>query len=168
MTTGPNSNNERRPDGAAFIIAAVLAVVAIIIFVSTNNMPAVAAYTAVGPRTVPYIVSICLFGLAIWTAFDAWRGKFPAREEQNVGPILWIIGGLTVQLLLIKTIGFSVATGLLFAATAKAFGRGPLWMTTLIGIVFSFVVWFVFAKGLQLTLPEGPIELLFRPQAKAV
>ncbi|MGL4487818.1 MAG: tripartite tricarboxylate transporter TctB family protein [Rhizobiaceae bacterium] len=167
MTTGRDSGNERRPDGAAFVIAVVLALVAIIIFISTNNMPAVAAYTAVGPRTVPYIVSICLFGLAIWTALDAWRGKFPKREEQNLGPIFWIVAGLTAQLLLIKTVGFSIATGLLFAATAKAFGRGPLWKTALIGIVFSFVVWFVFAKGLQLTLPEGPIEQFFRLSAKA-
>ncbi|TGS53338.1 tripartite tricarboxylate transporter TctB family protein, partial [Mesorhizobium sp. M1D.F.Ca.ET.183.01.1.1] len=30
-----------------------------------------------------------------------------------------------------------------------------------IGIAFSFVVWFVFAKGLQLSLPAGPLEQVF-------
>ncbi len=34
-------------------------------------------------------------------------------------------------------------------------------MTIPIGIVFSFVVWLIFAKGLQLTLPAGPLEKLF-------
>jgi putative tricarboxylic transport membrane protein len=60
-----------------------------------------------------------------------------------------------------KTIGFSIATGLLFAAAARGFGRGPLWMTIPIGIVFSFVIWFIFAKGLKLSLPTGPLEKLF-------
>ena len=68
----------------------------------------------------------------------------------------WIVGGLAVQMLTMKTVGFSIATGLLFAAAAKGFGKGPLWQTVPIGIVFSFAVWLVFAKGLQLTLPAGP------------
>jgi putative tricarboxylic transport membrane protein len=48
----------------------------------------------------------------------------------------------------------------LFAATARGFGRGPLWLTIPLGIVLSFAVWFVFSKGLQLTLPAGPLERL--------
>ena len=38
-----------------------------------------------------------------------------------------------LQLLLLKTAGFSIATGLLFAFTAKGFGRGPLWLTIPVG-----------------------------------
>ena len=91
----------------------------------------------------------------------ARRGDFPAREALNVPPMAWVLGGLVVQMLTMKTVGFSIATGLLFAATARGLGRGPLWMTVPIGIVFSFVVWFIFAKGLQLSLPAGPIEQLF-------
>ena len=117
--------------------------------------------TPVGPKTFAYIIAGGLFILAVWTAFEAWRGDFPDREAQDLPPMLWIIGGLTVQLLTMKTVGFSIATGLLFAATAKGFGKGPLWMTVPIGIVFSFVVWIVFAKGLQLSLPAGPFEQLF-------
>jgi putative tricarboxylic transport membrane protein len=49
----------------------------------------------------------------------------------------------------------------MFAAAARGFGRGPLWVTIPVGIVFSFVVWVVFAKGLQLTLPAGLLERLF-------
>lgn len=90
----------------------------------------------------------------------AWR--FPEREKQEISPILWIVGGLAAQMLLLKTAGFSIATGLLFAATARAFGRGALWKTIPIGIVLAFVVWIIFAKGLQLSLPAGPLEhLLF-------
>jgi putative tricarboxylic transport membrane protein len=97
----------------------------------------------------------------VLTAIAGLRGDFPEREEQNFPPMLWILGGLTVQMLTMKTVGFSLATGLLFAATAKGFGRGPLWLTVPVGVVFSFIIWLIFARGLQLSLPAGPFEQLF-------
>ena len=89
----------------------------------------------------------------------------PARERLKKGEVALGVGlrqARTVDVApAMKTAGFSIATGLLFAAAARGFGRGPLWMTIPIGIVFSFLVWLVFAKGLQLTLPAGPLEKLF-------
>jgi putative tricarboxylic transport membrane protein len=125
-------------------------------------MPGAANYARIGPATFPYAIAAVLFLLAIWTAVAALRGEFPEREEQKVSPMLWIVGGLAVQMLLLKFAGFSIATGLLFAATARGFGRGPLWMTVPIGIVIALVLWIIFAKGLQLSLPAGPIERLFQ------
>ena len=61
--------------------------------------------------------------------------------------MLWIVGGLVAQMLLLKFAGFSIATGLLFALTARGFGRGPLWLTFPIGIVFALVIWVIFARG---------------------
>jgi putative tricarboxylic transport membrane protein len=46
----------------------------------------------------------------------------------------------------------------MFAAIARSFGRGPLWMTIPIGIVLSFAAWLFFAKILQLSLTAGPPE----------
>jgi putative tricarboxylic transport membrane protein len=73
---------------------------------------------------------------------------------------LWIVGGLVAQILLLSTVGFSIATGILFAFTAKGFGRGPLWKTIPAGALLAFIVWVIFAKGLQLSLPAGPLERL--------
>lgn len=159
--SGDSPGSERRPDRAVLVIAAALALAAIGIFYGTWQQGGVAGYSPVGPKTVPYIISVALAVLAVLTAVAGLRGDFPAREEQNLPPMLWVIGGLAVQMLTMRTVGFSIATGLLFAATAKGFGRGPLWMTIPIGIVFSFVVWFIFAKGLQLSLPSGWIEQFF-------
>ena len=162
MTYGREGKIERRPDRAALAIAAVLALVAVIVVWSTFNAPQAAGYTVVGPKIVPYIVAACLGGLAIWTAIEGIRGDFPDREEQDHPPMLSLLGGLLFQLLTIKTIGFALAAGIMFAATAKAFGKGPLALTIPIGIVFSFAVWLIFALGLQLTLPEGPVETAVR------
>lgn len=154
-------NNQRRPDRAAFAIALVLAIVSVAMVWSTYNAGGLASTQPVGPKTVPYIVAACLFGLAIWTAFEAWRGDFPEREEQQTAPILWVVGGLIVQMLTIKTVGFSLATALLFAATAYAFNERRIWLTLPVGLVFCFLVWLAFARGLQLSLPAGPFERLF-------
>jgi putative tricarboxylic transport membrane protein len=74
--------------------------------------------------------------------------------------MLWIVGGLVAQMLLLKTAGFAIATGVLFALAARGFGRGPLWATVPMGIVFAFVIWLIFARVLHLSLPAGPLERL--------
>jgi putative tricarboxylic transport membrane protein len=162
MSTEQGSGEPRRPDRAALAIAVGLAVLGAVVLWDAINLPAAGgAYARVGPKTFPIVIGIGLLGLAIWTAFAAVRREFPEREEQHFPPMLWIVAGLAAQLLLLKVAGFSIATGLLFAATAKAFGKGPLWMTIPIGVALSFGVWIVFARLLQLSLPAGPLENLF-------
>ncbi len=159
MTTG-SSSRERRPDGAALVIAAILAGLAVIIFWQTSQMRLPPVQQRVGPTVFPYMVATGLVFLAIGTVVSAMRGSFPARSKDDYRPIFWIIAGLVGQILLLSTAGFSIGTGVLFACTAMAFGRGPLWQTIPIGTVFAFAVWFIFAKGLQLSLPAGVLERL--------
>ncbi len=161
--TVPQPHEERRPeraapDIAALVIAFILGVVAVAIAWSTTYGNDVMSYSPVGPKTVPYIVAAGLFGLAIWTVISALRGDFPEREHQEIAPMAWIIGGLAIQMLTMKTAGFSLATGLLFAATARGFGYRKYWISVPVGIAFSFVIWFIFARGLQLSLPSGWLE----------
>lgn len=155
-----DQSSERAPDRPALVIAAVLLLVSIVIAVSTMRAGGVAGYSPVGPKTVAWILAGAFFVLGLATAVAAYRGDFPERERQDFPPMAWVVGGLAAQMLTMKSAGFSVATGLLFAATAKGFGRGPLWLTVPAGIVFAFLVWIIFAKGLQLTLPAGPLERL--------
>ena len=149
------------PDRAVLVIAAVLVLAGAAVAWSTLLAPPTAGYSPVGARTVPFILAGALVVLGGLTAVAGMRGSFPRRQKQDIPPMLWLIGGLVVQLLTMKTLGFSIASGLMFAATARGFGRGPLWLTIPVGIVFSFLIWIVFAKGLQLTLPAGLLEKLF-------
>ncbi len=152
----------RRPDWAAFVIAAALAALAAVIAIDTYNLPeGIASYSRVGPRAFPYAIAAAMAVLAGATAITAWRGKFPDRPKDEYGPLYWIVGGLLVQLALIGWAGFAIATGAVFAATARAFGRGPLWLTYPVGVGISLAIWLAFAKGLSLILPAGPLERLF-------
>ena len=155
------SHGTRRPDGAALVIAVMLAVLSAVVFFSTRAMPVAGQYATVGPTTAPYVLSGFLAVLAIGHVFAAFRNGHIEREADRPGPMLWIVGGLVLQMLLLKPIGFSAATGLLFAFTAKGFGKGPLWLTIPAGIVASLLIWLVFAGFLELSLPGGPLEHLF-------
>ena len=159
MTTG-SPNLARRPDGAALVIAVILAVIAGVIVWQTSLMRVPPVQQRVGPTVFPYFIAGALFLLSLGTLVSALRGTFPARERSDIAPMIWIVAGLVAQILLLSTAGFAVATGLLFAFTAKGFGRGPLWQTIPIGIIFALIVWFIFARGLQLSLPAGPLERL--------
>jgi len=159
MSTG-KPDTTRRPDGAALVIAMVLAVLALVVIWQTAQMRVPPIQAKVGPTVFPYVVAGGLLLLAVGTLVSALRRGFPQRTRDNLKPIGWVVAGLLAQMLLLSSAGFSVATGLLFALTAKGFGRGRLWQTVPIGIAVGFVVWFVFARGLQLSLPQGPLERL--------
>lgn len=154
---------QRRPDRAALVIALFLAVVAGVMLWDSARLADLGGYSGVGPASVPRVVAYGLLGLAVWTGLAAMRGDFPERPPQDARPVLWIVAGLSAQLLLLHVVGFSIATGILFACTARAFGKRNLAMTLPIGIVVSFVVWAIFAKLLMLHLPPGPLEHLFFP-----
>ena len=158
---GAPGSGARRPDRTALVIAALLAGLAAVIFYETRAMPVAAQYARVGPTTAPYVISAFLAVLAVGHVFAAFRHGAQEREADKVGPMLWIVGGLVAQMLLLTTAGFAIATGILFACTAKGFGRGPLWFTVPLGIVVSLVIWLIFAGLLKLSLPAGPLEHLF-------
>ena len=158
--TTAQTNERRRPDRAALIIAAGLLVLAAIVAWDASRLGAGGAYARIGPQTIPYVIASCLAGFSVWTVFAAYRHDFPAREQQDRTPVLWIVGGLVAQMALIKFTGFSIATGILFAMTARAMGRVSLPLALLSGILISALVWFIFSRVLQLTLPAGPIEQL--------
>lgn len=150
----------RRPDGAAFIIAVLLGSAGALLIREGGLFPDRAGYSGVGPGGMPFLVGWVLVGLALWTAIDALRGKPDAREPIRITPVLWILGGLVLQIALLKPAGFMVASGLLFACTAYAFGRRNLLLTVPIGLAFALGVYGLFDAILQLNLPGGLVETL--------
>jgi putative tricarboxylic transport membrane protein len=153
-----NRQPERRPDRAALVVAAVLLVLAGVIAWDAGHVAGAVQYARIGPQTIPYVVAGCLAALGVWTIFEALRGDFPAREKQELRPVLWIVGGLLVQIATLRVTGFSIATGLMFALVARGFGERRIWLTLPFGIVASALIWLVFARGLSLSLPAGPLE----------
>jgi len=176
--TTPTNAKERRPDRAALVIAGLLIALAALVAWDASRLGSGGAYARIGPQTIPIAIAIALAGLGIWTIFAALRRDFPEREPQESRPVLWIVGGLALQLALIRFAGFSLATGLMFACVARGFGERRFHISLPAGIILSAVVWMIFARGLSLNLPAGPLEnalasglsqiiFLFRPASPA-
>ena len=151
----------RRPERAAFVIAAMLAALGGLLVWDSSRIVNNAGYAGIGPGDVPWVIGMVLFGLAIATFISGLRGPIAAaRPKQEIAPILLILLGLGLQLILLKPLGFTVASGLLFTCTAAAFGKRRLPLTLPVGLIFAFIVYALFDRILQLNLPAGPIETL--------
>ena len=150
----------RRPDTAGLVIAGCLLLLAAVIVWDTATLQLAPTY-GVGPKAMPYVVATGLALLAIGNAWLAWRGDFPAREELDPQAIVLILGGLAALIAIIGLGGgFIVATAILFAATAAAFGRRAVHIDLAIGFVLGVAVYLLFDKLLTLSLPAGPLERL--------
>jgi putative tricarboxylic transport membrane protein len=162
VSEATSTSHERRPDRAALVIGLILIGIAATVAWDAFSMRAGAAsYSRIGPKAFPYAVSFGLLLLGVLTGVQALREEPAKREPLAFTPVFWIVGGLGAQIALLPYAGFSLATGAVFAATAKAFGRGPLWLTYPIGVGIALSVWLFFSKALQLILPAGPLENLF-------
>ncbi|KFI32994.1 C4-dicarboxylate ABC transporter [Haematobacter missouriensis] len=158
---GHGERDARRADIGALAIAAGLFCFGAVIIVDAMQLADLGGYSQVGPGTVPEIVGGVLILLAIWTVVAAFRHDFPERERVEAPPLLWVVGGLVAQILLLIPAGFSIATGVMFGATARGFGYRNLIFAVIVGVVLSFAVWLLFSQLLQLHLPEGVLENLF-------
>ena len=157
MTETPLS---RRPDWAALGVAAFLAVAAITILVDMTRLSDAAGYSQVGPATVPRWIAYVMLILSALTAIGAFRGTVRAERIQAPGAVLWIALGLALQILLLKSAGFTIATGLMFACVARGFDERRWHLSIPVGLALSFFVFAVFSQLLRLTLPAGWLENL--------
>jgi putative tricarboxylic transport membrane protein len=105
-------------------------------------------------------VAYVLLLLAALTVVAGVKGDLPRPPRQAPAPVLWILGGLGLQLVLLHVIGFILAGAILFGFTARGFGQRPLWRNIGVGIVLGLVIYGAFDRLLQLNLPGGPLERL--------
>jgi putative tricarboxylic transport membrane protein len=160
--SGLNRATGRRPNGAAFVIAALLAGLGALLIWQGRAIPDKGGYAGVGSGDLPVFVGVGLLLLAGAHVWSGLRQGAPGLPRQQPGPILFICGGLALQLMLLHPLGFSIASGLLFACTAAAFGKRNLALTLPVGLIFALAVYGVFDQLLKLNLPAGvPETLLF-------
>jgi putative tricarboxylic transport membrane protein len=150
----------RRPDGAAFIIAAILAGLGTLMIWQGRAIPDKGGYAGIGSGDAPVFVGVCLWLLALTHVWKGLRHGATGLQRQQPVPVLFIIGGLALQLILLHALGFSIASGLLFACTAAAFGRRNFAISLPVGIAFALAVYGVFDQLLKLNLPAGLPEIL--------
>jgi putative tricarboxylic transport membrane protein len=163
MASGPLS--PARGAGAArgelIFALCVLAMAGAVVW-QTTAIPVSPLYARVGPHVVPMIAGagLVLFGTLLLVS--ALRGGWQPEEERESKPdqraLFWVVGGLALNVLTIGTLGFTLASVLLFTCVARAFGsRAPL-RDASIGGAFAIVAYLGFAKALNINIGAGLVE----------
>ena len=158
--SGFQTATERRPDGAAFIIAGLLAGLGGLLIWQGRAIPDKGGYAGIGSGDLPVFIGGGLLLLAFAHVYKGLRHGASGVPRQQPLPIMLIVGGLALQLILLKPLGFTIASGLLFACTAAAFGKRNLAITLPVGLGFALIVYGVFDQLLKLNLPAGFVETL--------
>ncbi|NBZ89140.1 tripartite tricarboxylate transporter TctB family protein [Stagnihabitans tardus] len=148
-----------RPQGATFLIAGLLAGLGALALWQGFALPDKGGYAGMGSGGLPKVVGAALMALSGAHVWAGLRGLGQPAPRVSPAPVLWIVAGLLAQLLLLKPLGFTLASGLLFALTAAGLGK-PLRLTLPLGLVLAFAIYGVFDQILQLHLPAGWIETL--------
>ncbi len=156
--------NERTAHGAdkpALIVGVLLLVVAAFVGYDASQQTITSNY-GLGPTAMPYVVCAGLTILGLAHFFVAFREGLPKPEQADKSALFWIAAGMVG---LIASIalggGFVLAVMLVFACTARGFGRRAFVIDAIIGFVLGFAIFIIFAKLLTLILPAGPFEQLF-------
>jgi putative tricarboxylic transport membrane protein len=158
--SGSEPASGRRPDGAAFIIAALLAGLGGLLIWQGLAIPDKGGYAGIGSGDMPIFIGGGLLLLALTHVVNGLRHGATGVPRQQPVPVMFILGGLALQLILLKPLGFSIASGILFAFTAAAFGKRNMALSLPVGIAFAFLVYGIFDRLLQLNLPGGFLETL--------
>lgn len=156
----PQGAQGRRPDGAAFVIAAGLVALGALLVWEGGRIPNKQGYAGVGPGDVPWLVGWVLVALGLGTAWQGWKNPGPPRPKQQAVPLLWLLGGMVVMVATIHWIGFVLGSAILFTSAAAAFGERRFPRAILSGLALGLFIYLVFDVLLQLNLPAGPIEML--------
>lgn len=146
--------------GAA-VVAIILFAVAVITYWDAAQMKVRATY-GMGANAASYFVAALFVLLALAHLVAAFKPNDLGQEPVDWKAVGWIslaLGGLIGAVWLGG--GFILGATLLFAFTARAFGRRALFKDICLGAIIGVLVFLMFNKLLTLALPQGPLERLF-------
>jgi putative tricarboxylic transport membrane protein len=150
--------------GGELAFAGSLLILGLVVLYDTSKMLVPPGSGTVGPQIFPYVVSGFIIFISLGLFFQIFRGNLGVPEGTEFGEVInktdfkslaMVAGSMLTYPLLIERAGFIIATTVAFFGVAFAYGARNLLKNLIISIVFSFIVYFAFAKGLNVGLPAG-------------
>jgi putative tricarboxylic transport membrane protein len=146
-------------------LAVAIGVVAIGVIAGwqASVIPANALYATIGPAVFAWAAAAMLVVMGLLLVKDALRGGWSSAEDfgevDELGGV-WMILGLVINLAIIDTMGFIVASTLLFICTARAFGSRQSARDAGIGFTLAVAAYIGFDRVLGYKIGSGVIERL--------
>ena len=150
--------------GGELAFAGSLLILGLVVLYDTSKMLVPPGSGTVGPQIFPYLVSGFVILISLGLFVQIFRGNLGVPEGTEFGEVVektdfkslaMVAGSMLTYPLLIERAGFIIATSVAFFGVAFAYGAKNLLKNLVISIVFSFIVYFAFAKGLNVGLPAG-------------
>lgn len=161
-----------RPPAGELLIAAGVLTLAAVVFWQTLAIPVSPLYARVGPTVIPMMAAIGLLLCGLALLVSALRGGWQDVEERDSRPdlrALALLGaGFIANLTLIGPLGFTIASTILFALTARAFGSDKLLRDAAGGFAMAIVSYIGFARALGINIGAGPFERIIERALSAV
>jgi putative tricarboxylic transport membrane protein len=161
--SGSGGATGRRPAGGEMVMAGVLLGLAAVVFWQTAAIPVSPIYAKVGPTVVPVIAALGLALLGLVLMVEALRGGWQSEPERNLAidhaALMWIGAGLILNVVLIGSAGFTLASTVLFVCVARAFGSRNIVRDGAVAIIFALATYFGFARTLGIDIGAGLIEI---------
>lgn len=82
----------------------------------------------------------------------------PDTERADWRAVAIICAGFVIEIVLLKPLGFVLASTILFTAVSFAFGSRKIVRDVIIALVLSAAVYLLFTKMLNLQLPAGILK----------
>lgn len=145
------------------IISGTIFLGSLLLFFEARKFEGHDVYTKLGPAYWPEFLLICLMGLSIWVAVDAFRERKKAEPEKKEEPkvesgkvrLLIAIGFILLYFLLINITGFVALTPFFLIAFMYLLGeRKKGWMIG-ISLGITALIVYVFTKAMYVPLPRG-------------
>jgi putative tricarboxylic transport membrane protein len=100
--------------------------------------------------------------LGVLLLIDAWQGGWQTEDEKAVmsdrAALVWVAAGLVLNVALIGSAGFTIASTILFVCVARGFGSKNTLRDALIGATFALIAYFGFATTLGINIGSGLVE----------
>lgn len=154
--------------GGELAFAGSLLILGVVVLYDTSKLLVPPGSGTVGPQIFPYLVSGFLIFISLGLFIQIFRGNLGVPEGTEFGEVVektdfkslsMVAGSMLTYPLLIERAGFIIATSVAFFGVAFAYGAKNLLKNLVISIVFSFIVYFAFAKGLNVGLPAGILSV---------
>ena len=139
------------------VLGAVVLGLGLFIATETSLMEVAASNAAIGPRLFPFLVAAGLLAVGAAVLWQAFFGHIAHERgfELDWRAVALVSGGLLLQMFLVESLGWIIASTLMFLAATLAFRERRVLISIAIGLVLTGLTYWVFNYGLGLSLPIG-------------
>ena len=153
------------PDCFDLFVALAVIILGVLVFAGSFWIALGSGYDRIGPRFFPLAVAagLCLSGAFLTRTVVRASATAVARTPHPTsrGSVIILCLALVASAALLNPLGFVPSSALVFWLVARSFGSDRRLRDAVVGLLLSVTVYFVFTRGLGLTLPKGLLAGLF-------